>query len=81
MELTEQEKKQYAETLETVEKALLDGTLKSLLLSANLGENSSSLLLGNAMDMSISFSHILRNHGKSIQFVYETANTLNKLVK
>ena len=81
MELTEQEKKQYAEILETVEKALLDGTLKSLLLSANLGENSRNLLIGNVMDMSISFSHILRKHGESIQFVYETANIVNKLVK
>lgn len=81
MELTEQEKKHYAGTLETVEKALLDGTLKSLTLSANFGEDSTNPLLGDAMDISISFSHILRQHMKAIKFVYATAITLNELSK
>ena len=80
MELTEQEIQHCAKTLETVEKALLDGNLKSLLLTANLGEISCHILLGNVMDSSIAISHILRKHGKEIMFIYETANTLNKLL-
>lgn len=80
LQLTEQEKQHFAERLETVEKALLDGSIKSLMLSANLGEDSINILLGNAMDVSVSFAHLIRQKEQAVKFIYATANTLNDIL-
>lgn len=80
LQLTEQQKRHFAERLETVEKALLDGSIKSLMLSANLGEDSINILLGNAMDVSVSFAHLICQKEKAVKFIYATANTLNDIL-